>query len=78
VLEARSPAWLVEVAGNPDEQGTAACEVFKRFEDQGYTGWWFNGTSLLPRKGGDSSTNYFFLTPDHIDGIRRKAPTLLN
>jgi FkbM family methyltransferase len=78
VLDARSAAWLVEVAGNPDDRDTAAWEVFRRFEDQGYAGWWFNGTLLLPRRRGDSSTNYFFLRSDHIDMVRRTAPTLLN
>jgi FkbM family methyltransferase len=76
VLNSHSPAWLVEVSGNPDEPGTKAMQVFRIFENLSYGSWWFDGNRLNERRNGDRSTNYFFLKAAHLDRLRRTVPEL--
>jgi FkbM family methyltransferase len=76
VLGSHSPAWLVEVSGDPDESGTKAKEVFRIFRDLSYVSWWFDGHSLVKRRPGDRSTNYFFLKEGQIAKLRDTAPQL--
>lgn len=76
VLSSHSPAWLVEVSGDPDESGTKAKEVFRIFQDLSYVSWWFDGNRLVKRRPGDRSTNYFFLKERQIARLRDTAPQL--
>lgn len=76
ILASHGPAWLVEVSGDPDEEGSNAKLVFQVFDDRGYTPWWFDKTKLRRRRQGDRSTNYFFLTPAHVTSLVAKAPNL--
>jgi hypothetical protein len=76
VLNSHSPAWLVEVSGDPDESGTKAMQVFTIFEDLAYVSWWFDGHRLIKRRPGDRSTNYFFLKEAHIARLRDNSPKL--
>ena len=71
-LLARSrPAWLIEVSGEPDNTDSAAHSVFKILCDRGYFAWWYDGGKLRKRRPGDKSTNYFFLTDNHIDILKK-------
>ena len=76
VLNTHSPAWLVEVSGNPDKSGTRAMRVLSIFQDLSYGTWWFDGHKLHERQPGDRSTNYFFLKEAHVARLRRTAPKL--
>jgi FkbM family methyltransferase len=76
ILHAHSPAWLVEVSGNPDQPGTNAMRLFHLFERHSYMAWWFDGYKLLERRHGDTSTNYFFLKSAHLTLLRENAPQL--
>jgi hypothetical protein len=78
VLSSHSPAWLVEVSGEPDESGTRANQVFRIFEKLSYLTWWFDGQKLRERRPGDISTNYFFLKQAHVDKLRDSSPDLLS
>ena len=77
VLGSHSPAWLMEVSGNPDDRGSNAWKTFQLFEAHAYTPWWFDRQRLMPRSRGDQSTNYFFLREEHLSNLREKAPDLL-
>jgi len=76
LLASRSPAWLVDVSGDPDEEGSNAKRVFQVFDDRGYSPWWFDKRKLRRRRQGDRSPNYFFLTPDHVTTLVMTAPHL--
>ena len=76
VLDSHSPAWLVEVCGDPDDSDTKAMHVFRIFQSLSYESWWFDGHRLVKRRPGDSSTNYFFLKDAHIAKLRDTAPKL--
>jgi FkbM family methyltransferase len=64
-------AWLIEVSGEPDDQDSAAHNVFKTFHDQDYSAWWHDGGKLKRRRPGDKSTNYFFLKDKHINIVNK-------
>jgi FkbM family methyltransferase len=74
MLSSHSPAWLVEVLGNPDEAGTRAMQTFSIFERLSYSSWWFDGSRLNKRRPGDRSTNYFFLKNEHIARLKQRSP----
>jgi FkbM family methyltransferase len=69
------PAWLIEVSGNPDNDGSNAEDLFNRLIEHGYTAYWFDGEKLKKRSCGDYSVNYFFLQPSHLTLL---APLLCN
>lgn len=68
-LRRSRPAWLLEVWGDPDEQGSHAREVFLMLEGLGYRAYCFDGQRLEPRRRGRTSDNYWFLTPDHVRAL---------
>ena len=70
VLNEVKPAWLIEIWGNPDETGSKAQETFSVFEASGYGGYWFDGTSMRRRMPGETSVNYFFLMPAHLQTLK--------
>jgi FkbM family methyltransferase len=59
------PAWLLEISGNPDDEGSPAEHVFRSLAAYGYAPYWFDGQKLRKRITADTSTNYFFLQPSH-------------
>ena len=63
------PALLIEILGNPDKVGSPAAQVFELLQQNGYTGFCFDGERLRRRQCGERSQNYFFLTPAHIKRI---------
>ena len=75
-LENTQSAWLIEVAGDPDNSSSSAYFVFKILVEKGYSVWWFDGVKLQNRQSGDRSINYFFLRDDHIKTLRSKEPNL--
>jgi len=76
VLDSHSPAWLVEVSGDPDELDTSAMKLFQLLGDRSYSPWWFDSHRLIERRSGDHSTNYFFLKEIHLQTLRTSAPHL--
>jgi len=71
------PAWLMEVSGEPDNVDSAAHSVFKILCERGYFAWWYDGGKLRKRRPGDKSTNYFFLTDNHIDILKKSNLEIL-
>ena len=67
-----SPAWLIEISGNPDGPNSRRRKLCDLLYDQSYKALWFDGTSLIRRQLADKNVNYFCLTP--IDGklLRRE------
>ncbi len=76
-LESGRPAWLIEISGDPDQPQQPAWQLFKLMAERGYSAWWFDFSVLKRRRRGDASTNYFFLTNEHISCLSRRAPELL-
>ena len=64
------PAWLVEVSGNPDDPLSPGHEVVELMNGHGYETYRFDGQKLHGRRQGDHSTNYFFLTAQHVEELR--------
>lgn len=73
LLEIDRPAWLLEVSGDPDDADGEASRVFERLERDGYRAWWYDGSRLRPRRAGDVSVNYFFLTPAQSDDLQARG-----
>jgi FkbM family methyltransferase len=66
------PAWLIEVSGDPDVPGTRSEATIAFLAAEGYGVFWFDGTILRRRRGGERSVNYFFLTALHIAELERR------
>jgi len=71
-------AWLIEVSGEPDDENSAAHNVFSVLHDHGYSAWWYDGSKLRKRRPGDKSTNYLFLKDNHIDILNKSELELLS
>jgi FkbM family methyltransferase len=77
LLRQRRAAWLVEIAGDPDAAETNAVRVLQLFKTHSYRPWLYDGSCLTPRRAGDRSVNYFFLTDAHVARLRARAPGLM-
>ena len=66
VLERWSPAWLVEVAGNPQAEGSSAATLFDLMRKAGYESWIFSDGRLRRSVPGEKWLNYFFLKENHL------------
>jgi FkbM family methyltransferase len=64
VIERFSPAWLIEVSGNPQAKGSRAAEVFALMAASGYTPWVVENGTVNRYRPGTLATNYFFLTAE--------------
>lgn len=68
-IRASHPAMLIEVNPDPDNPETTAYETFALLQKEGYVAYWFDGETLVERKPGERSQNYFFLTPKHAQRL---------
>lgn len=59
------PAWLMEVGGNPDDEGTPPYQLFRLMKEYGYQVYFFDGKVLRLRPAGHWSVNYLLLQPGH-------------
>jgi FkbM family methyltransferase len=66
-------AWLIDVSRDPDDPGSAAHEIFRLLNQEGYEAFWFDGKSLKKRSPGDESINYFFLSAKHLRALREES-----
>ena len=73
LLERERPAWLIEVSSNPDDAGSDARALFELLAARGYRAFRWDGARLVPRRPGDRSVNYFFLTTAHLARLRERA-----
>ncbi len=64
------PACLLEICSNPDRPHSDAHRIFSYFVSQAYKAYWFDGQKLNEHAQGSESVNYFFLTEDHVRGLR--------
>ncbi len=64
-LEIVRPAWLMEVGGDPDEQGTPPHQLFHILRSYGYRVYYFDGKRIHSRPAGHWSVNYLMLQPHH-------------
>ena len=64
-FEQCKPAWLMEVGGNPDAEGTAPHQLFDIMRRYGYEIYFFDGKLLRRRPAGHWSVNYLLLQPAH-------------
>lgn len=64
-FEKSKPAWLMEVGGNPDEEGSPAHQLFRLMKHYGYQIYFFDGKYIRPRPVGHWSVNYLMLQPTH-------------
>lgn len=64
-FERSKPAWLMEVGGDPDKEGTPAHQLFGLMTQYGYKIYFFDGRLLRLRPLGHWSVNYLMLQPNH-------------
>lgn len=64
-LETARPAWLMEVGGSPDQEGTPPHQLFRLMRDYGYEVYYFDGKLIRTRPVGHWSVNYLMLQPEH-------------
>jgi len=64
-FERSKPAWLMEVGGDPDKEGTPAHQLFNLMKQYGYKIYFFDGRLLRLRPSGHWSVNYLMLQPNH-------------
>ncbi len=64
-FEKSKPAWLMEVGGDPDEEGTPPHQLFRLMKHYGYQIYFFDGKFIRPRPVGHWSVNYLLLQPAH-------------
>jgi len=62
------PAMLIEVNPDPDNLETSAYQTFHLLGEAGYAPYIFRDGEMHPRKIGERSQNYFFLTAEHVRG----------
>jgi FkbM family methyltransferase len=63
------PALLIEVSTDLDDDRSPASALMHRLEEHGYSCYWYDGSTLRKRSGGDRSINYFFLRPEQLDRV---------
>ena len=68
------PAWLLEVWGDPDAEGSHARLVFRAMEELGYAAHCYDGRWLASRAQGRRSDNYWFLTAEQVRYVRAGGP----
>ncbi|ULA61356.1 MAG: Methyltransf21 domain-containing protein [Nitrospira sp.] len=64
-FEKSKPAWLMEVGGDPDEEGSPPHQLFHLMQHYGYQIYFFDGKFIRPRPVGHWSVNYLLLQPAH-------------
>lgn len=64
-FERSKPAWLMEVGGDPDKEGTSPHQLFSLMKQYGYQIYFFDGKFLRLRPVGHWSVNYLLLQPTH-------------
>jgi hypothetical protein len=67
------PAWLIEISTDPDQVDSKASQIFQLLGQHGYWAHWFDGERLNKRRPGDRTLNYWFLTPEHLETLRRSG-----
>ncbi len=61
IIKKHHPKWLIEIDGDPDDQGTKAWQTFQILIASGYRPFLATATGLCPRERGMIAVNYFFL-----------------
>lgn len=74
-FEKARPAWLMEVGGDPDEEGTPPHQLFRLMKEYGYQIYFFDGKVLRPRPAGHWSVNYLLLQPVHCRELAHMIAT---
>lgn len=75
-IRASHPAMLIEVNPNPDDPTTTAFETFELLRAEGFSPYWFDGKTLIPRQPAHRSQNYFFLAPRHVAALAAAGQVL--
>ena len=73
IIEKSKPAWCIELSGNPDQPGSSAGATVQHLVAAGYTVCRYDGQRLHERRPGDKSTDYFFLTAQHLCSLADKG-----
>jgi FkbM family methyltransferase len=67
-LKRSKPIWLMEIAGDPDEDSRPK-QLLEIMENYGYAPYLFVKGSLTRRLPGDRSINYYFLHESHLGRV---------
>ena len=78
LLRTHRPAWLIEVAGPPQGNASAAADLLRLLGTEFYSAWLFDGRHLRRMNSSDTSVNYFFLNDQHLARLRLTARHLFD
>ena len=71
LLQRDRPAWLIELAEDPDRPTSAARGVVDRLAEHGYRTFLHKERGrLVERSAREQSINYFFLQPHHVTRLK--------
>jgi FkbM family methyltransferase len=76
VVRSGRAAWLIEISDDPDSPDSSAHTLFDRLATAGYRPHWFDGNALHPRRPGDTSINFYFLTEAHVAALRERGVSI--
>jgi FkbM family methyltransferase len=68
LIETAHPAFLIEVSGDPEEEGSPARRLFEFLAARGYQACVDEDGRFRPRRRGERQVDYFFLRPEHLTG----------
>jgi hypothetical protein len=71
LLERGTAAYLIEVSGDPDEEGTKARLLFDLMSSFGFTPYIVSSGRLRRREPHDRSIDYFFLQIAHVECVKK-------
>jgi len=67
------PAWLMEVSGDPEQDGSNAAAVFSLMRDWGYRPFFFKDHRVLPWTSSVRSINYLFLQSSQMESLHARG-----
>ena len=70
IIRDSRPAWLIEISGDPDSPTSNSRALLDYFYAERYVAFWYDNGVLRSRNRGDRAINYFFLTSDHLNGLK--------
>lgn len=71
LISASKPSMLIEISGNLEEPTSAASELSRCLEKEGYRPYWLDGDRLRIWRKGTRCINYFYLTKEHLGKVEK-------
>jgi len=73
LFEKQQPALIIEVWGDPDNKDQPGIHTFAYLKSLGYAPYLWKEGKFQPRQPGETSVNYFFFHPRHVEKFVKGA-----